>query len=76
MRKISFFDNEKAYEIICAVGVKYFRIREVLPNGRTGSYIGIDLKEPSISSAFQGTARRAERHILTHSRMSYKKGTV
>lgn len=76
MRKISFFDNDKAYEIVCAVGVKYFRIREVLPNGRPGSYVGIDLKEPSISGAFQDTSRRAERHRLTHFRMSYKKGTV
>ncbi len=76
MRKISFFDNGKAYEIVCAVGGKYFRIREVLPNGRYGSYVGIDLKEPSISGAFQGAARRAERHRLTHFRMSYKKGTV
>ena len=75
-RKISFFDDGKAYEIVCAIGGKYFRIREVLPNGRYGSYVGIDLKEPSIPGTFQGPARRAERHRLTHFRMSYKKGTV
>ena len=76
MRKISFFDNGKSYEIVCAVGGKYFRIREVLPDGRPGSYVGIDLKEPSIPGTFQREARRAERHRLTHFRMSYKKGTV
>ena len=76
MRKISFFNDGKSYEIVCAVGGKYFRIREVLPNGSPGSYVGIDLKEPSISGAFRGLARRAERHRLTHFRMSYKKGTV
>lgn len=76
MRKISFFDNGKAYEIVCAVGGKYFRIREVLPDGKPGSYVGIDLKDPSISGEFQGAARRSERNRLTHFRMSYKKGTV
>ena len=75
-RKISFFNDGRSYEIVCAIGGKYFRILEVLPNGRHGSYVGIDLKEPPIPGTFQREARRAERHRLTHFRMTYKKGTV
>lgn len=75
-RKISFFNDGRQFEIVCSVGGKYFRIREVLPGGRPGIYVGIDLKEPSIPGTFQGMARRAERHRLTHFRMTYKKGTV
>ncbi len=75
-RKISFFTNGKEYEIVCAVGGKYFRILELSPNGKGGIYVGLDLKEPSINGSFQGKERSAERNRLTHFRMTYKKGTV
>lgn len=76
MRKISFFNDGKNYEIVAAIGGKYFRVREVRENGRFGPCLTLDLKEPSISSTFQGKARKAERERMTHFRMSYKKGTV
>lgn len=75
MRKISFFDDGKTYEIVNAIGGKYFRIQEIGANGFR-RYVDINLKEPQISGEFQGAARKAERNRLTHFRMSYRKGTV
>lgn len=75
MRKISFFDDGKTYEIVSAIGGKYFRIQEISVNG-SRRYVDINLKEPKISGDFRGAARRAERNRLTHFRMSYRKGTV
>lgn len=76
IRKISFYSDNKEYAIVAAVGGKYFRIQEIKPDGTGGIYVGLNLKEPSISGKFQGKERRAERHRLTHFRMSYRKGTV
>lgn len=75
MRKISFVNDGKTYEIVCAIGGKYFRIQEIGIDG-SRKYVNENLKEPSILGTFQGAARRAERNRLTHFRMSYRKGTV
>lgn len=76
LRKISFCSNNREYAIVAAVGGKYFRVQEIKPDGTGGVYVGINLKEPSISGNFQGKDRRAERYRLTHLRMSHRKGTV
>ncbi len=75
-RKIMFFQDNKQYAIICAVGGKYFRVQEIKPDGSGGKYVGLDLKDPHIPGTFQGKARRDEWLRLTHFRMTYKKGTV
>lgn len=75
MRKISFLNDGKTYEIVSAIGGKYFRIQEINEKGLR-KYVDINLKEPSIPGNIQGAARRAERNRLTHFRMSYRKGTV
>lgn len=75
-RKISFYSNGKEYEIVAAIGGKYFRIRQINENGTPGAYVDLNLKEPYISGEVQGAARRKERNRLTHFRMTYKKGTV
>ncbi len=76
MRKITFFKDGRQYAIVTAIGGKYFRVGEVRSDGRIRRYLTLDLKDPSISGAFQGAARRAENFRLTHFRMTYKKGTV
>jgi len=76
LRKISFFNDGRNYEIVTAVGAKYFRVREVLSPDKYGPCLTLDLKEPSIPGSFQGKERSAERQRLTHFRMTYKKGTV
>lgn len=76
LRKISFFNDGRNYEIVAAIGAKYFRVREVLGPDKYGPCLTLDLKEPSIPGTFQGKERSAERQRLTHFRMSYKKGTV
>ncbi|MCR5629643.1 hypothetical protein [Eubacterium sp.] len=75
-RKISFFNDGHEYEIVAAIGGKYFRVREIGTGRSGGRYVGLDLREPRIPGSFQGAARREERNRLTHFRMSYKKGTV
>ncbi len=75
-RKIMFYQDNKQYAIICAIGGKYFRVQEIKANGDGGRYVGLDLKDPHISGSFQGKARKDEWLRLTHFRMSYKKGTV
>lgn len=76
LRKISFFDHGRNYEIVASIGGRYFRIIELHPDGIGNRYVNLDLNEPSISGNFQGKARRAEQQRLTHFRMTYKKGTV
>ena len=76
LRKIQFYNDGKTYSIVAAIGGKYFRIQEIRGDGSGGRYVDLDLKEPRISGNFQGAARRAERHRLTHFRMTFKKGTV
>ena len=76
MRKITFFKDGRQYAIVTAIGGKYFRVGEVRSDGKIGRYLTLDLKDPSISGAFQGAARRAENFRLTHFRMTFKKGTV
>lgn len=79
-RKISFFDDGKEYEIVCAVGASYFRILrkgyiDQYGNKHGDVYVGKDLKEPKISAEFKGKTAKEERNRLTHFRMTYKKGT-
>lgn len=78
LRKISFFDDGRKYEIICAVGASYFRIirsayvdEHGVKHGDT--YVTLDLKEPKVSGALRGKVAKAERERLTHFRMTYKK---
>ena len=81
LRKISFWNDGKEYEIVCAMGGKYFRIQRQPYTDSKGryhgkEYVGLDLKSPSISGSFQGKERKAEMNRLTHFAMTYKKGTV
>ena len=78
-RKISFFDDGKEYEVVCAVGASYFRVQRkayIDSNGNKHgeTYVTLDLKEPKIDSKYQGKEAKAERNRLTHFRMTYKKG--
>ena len=75
-RKISFVKDNKEYQIVAAIGGKYFRVQEIRPDGSEGKYVDLNLKDPSIPGTFQGKARRDEWRRLTHFRMTYKKGTV
>ncbi len=75
-RKITITKNGKSYAIVAAIGGKYFRIQEIRPDGSEGKYVNLDLKDPSISGEFQGSARKTEWLRLTHFRMTFKKGTV
>lgn len=78
-RKISFFDNGKEYEIVCAVGASYFRVQRKAYVDSHGvkhgdAYVGLDLKEPKIDGKkFKGKEAKAERNRLTHFRMTYRK---
>ena len=81
LRKISFWDDGKEYEIVCAIGGKYFRIQRQPYTDSKGryhgkEYVGLNLKSPSIPGTFQGKARKAEMNRLTHFAMTYKKGTI
>ena len=81
LRKISFWNDGKEYEIVCAVGAKYFRIMRQAYLDSNGvkhgtEYVGIDLKTPKVSGSLRGKAAKDERNRLTHFRMSYRKGTV
>lgn len=76
LRKITFFKDGKTYAIAAAVGGKYFRVGELRSNDKIGRYLTLDLKDPSISGAFQGRARKDEFLRLTHFRMTFMKGTV
>jgi curved DNA-binding protein CbpA len=76
-RKISFFDNGKEYEIVCAVGASYFRVQrksyvDSFGNKHGDVYVTLDLKEPKIDSKYKGKEATAERNRLTHFRMTYK----
>lgn len=81
VRKISFWDDGKEYEVVCAIGAKYFRIMRkeyIDSNGvkHGDEYVGLDLKQPKVSGALRGKEAKAERNRLTHFKMSYRKGTV
>ena len=81
LRKISFWDDGKEYEIVCAMGGKYFRILRQPYTDSKGrfhgkEYVGLNLKSPSIPGTFQSKERKAEQQRLTHFAMTYKKGTV
>lgn len=81
LRKISFWDDGKEYEIVCAMGGKYFRIQRQPYTDSKGrkhgkEYVGLNLNSPSIPGTFQGKERKAELNRLTHFAMTYKKGTV
>lgn len=77
LRKISFYKDNRQYAIVAAVGAPYFRVQEIKPNGKGGRYVGLDLKDPSISGKkFEGAKHKAEWNRLTHFRMTYKKGTI
>lgn len=81
VRKISFWNDGKEYEVVCAVGAKYFRVlrKEYVDNKgiKHGSeYVGLDLKTPKVSGGVRGPAAKAERNRLTHFKMTYRKGTI
>ncbi len=74
-------NTNKEYEIVCAIGGKYFRIQRQPYTDSKGryhgkEYVGLNLKSPSIPGTFQGKARKAEMNRLTHFAMTYKKGTI
>lgn len=76
-RKISFYDDGKAYEIVCSVGARYFRIQRQAYYDADGAkhgavYVGLDLKEPKISKGLKGLDAKHERDRLTHFRMTHK----
>ena len=78
LRKISFWDDGKQYEIVAAVGASYFRIVRKAYYDQSGRkhgdvYVTLDLKEPRVSGALRGKEAVAERNRLTHFRMTYKK---
>ena len=81
LRKISFWNDGKEYEIVCSVGARYFRILRqayVDANGvRHGAEnVGLDLKTPRLPKGLSGKAASKEFNRLTHFKMSYKKGTI
>ena len=81
LRKISFWDDNKEYEIVCAMGGKYFRIARQEYTDSKGNkhgleYVGLDLKTPRVSGKLRKAEAREERQRLTHFAMTYKKGTV
>ena len=78
LRKISFYDDGRKYEIVCAVGASYFRvIRKAyfdISGVKHGDvYVTLDLKEPNVSGSLRGKEAKAERDRLTHFKMTYKK---
>ena len=80
-RKISFRDNDKEYEIVCAMGGKYFRIQRQSYTDSKGifhgaEYVGLNLKTPQVPGSLRGKAAKDEFNRLTHFAMTYKKGTV
>lgn len=77
LRKISFYDDGKEYEIVCSVGASYFRIIRKAYTDSKGiyhgdTYVGLDLKEPKLPKGLKGRAAKAERQRLTHFKMTYK----
>lgn len=74
-RKIYFYEDDRRFAVVTAIGGKYFRVEELHPDGTHKRYVNLDLKDPSIPGTFQGAARRDEWKRLTHFRMTYKKGT-
>ena len=77
-RKITFSKNGFDYDVVCAVGARYFRIVRKSHTDKTGgkngnTYVGLDLKEPKLPKGLKGEAARAERDRLTHFRMTYRK---
>ncbi|MCR5662745.1 MAG: hypothetical protein K6G50_11565 [bacterium] len=77
LRKISFYKDNREYAIVAAVGAPYFRVQQINSDGSGGRYVGLDLKDPSISGKeFEGAKRKAEWKRLTHFRMTYKEGTI
>lgn len=81
MRKISFWDDDKKFEIVCAASAPYFRIQRQEYIDSSGklvdkAYVGLDLKEPYIPGNIRGNARRSEILRLTHFAMTCGKGTI
>lgn len=81
LRKISFWDDDKEYEIVCAMGGKYFRIMRKTYFDKNGNkhgeeYVDLDLKTLRVPGSLRGKAAQEERNRLTHFAMTYKKGTV
>ena len=81
LRKISFWDDGKKYEIVCAMGGKYFRIQRQSYTDSKGiyhgaEYVGLDLETPRVPGSLRGREAKAEFNRLTHFAMTYKKGTV
>ena len=81
LRKISFWDDGKEYEIVCAMGGKYFRIQRQPYTDSKGNYhgveyVGLDLKTPHVPGNLRGKEAKEEFNRLTHFAMTYKKGTV
>ena len=79
LRKISFWDDNRQYEIVAAIGASYFRIVRKAYFDSSGRkhgdvYVTLDLKEPRVSGGLRGNEAVAERNRLTHFRMTYKKG--
>lgn len=77
-RKISFWDDGKEYEIVCAIGARYFRVRTKEYNDEAGVkhggvYVTLDLKEPKLTKGLKGTAAKADRNTRTHFKMIYRK---
>ncbi|MBQ7501187.1 hypothetical protein IJT93_00530 [bacterium] len=77
-RKISFWDDGKEYEIVCAIGARYFRVRtkdyideKGVKHG--GVYVNLDLKEPKLTKGLEGKAAKADRNMRTHFKMIYRK---
>ncbi len=78
-RKIIFSKTGFDYEIVCAVGARYFRIQKKGYTDENGKwhgpvYVDINLKEPKLPKGVVGSQAKAERKRLTHYRMTYKKG--
>ena len=81
LRKISFWDDGKGYEIVCAMGGKYFRIqRQPYTDGKGyyhgAEYVDLNLETPRVPGNLRGNAAKAEFNRLTHFAMTYRKGTV
>ena len=77
-RKIIFSKKGFDYEIVCAVGARYFRIQKKGYTDENGKwhgpiYVDIDLKEPKLPKGIVGSQAKSERKRLTHYRMTFRK---
>lgn len=76
-RKVSFWDDGKEYEIVCAVGARYFRVRtkeyyDEAGVKHGGVYVTLDRKEPKLTKGLKKAAK-ADRNTRTHFKMIYRK---